>query len=97
MGIVFQPSFRGAVADREPGIQKRAQCLHLDSGSAPFGASRNDEALRRLADVQQGPGVMGCTPYSLSTSCPDLFRASTPCGRAWEKDVDGRHKPGHDE
>jgi hypothetical protein len=37
----FSLSFRGASAASEPGIQRRI-VMHLDSGSAPFGASRND-------------------------------------------------------
>jgi maltooligosyltrehalose trehalohydrolase len=33
--IASSPSFRGASAASEPGIQKRAQSTHLDSGPAP--------------------------------------------------------------
>jgi len=36
------PSFRGAAEGCEPGIQKQAPCLHLDSGSGADAPSRND-------------------------------------------------------
>src|SRR5512147_2797215 len=38
MGLFMRssyPSFRGASAASEPGIQRQLWCLHLDSGSAP--------------------------------------------------------------
>ena len=54
-------------------------------------------ATRRLAGLLARKGYAAGLAFSpLSPSCPALCRASTICGRAALKYVDGRDKPGHD-